>query len=92
MPDARGGCSYGVIQGQLVCAGGEADTSALRYTELYDPLADTWTEGTLMPMPTAGAQGAAIADRLYVPGGARALVLEPTDTLYVYAPLDTGMP
>jgi N-acetylneuraminic acid mutarotase len=92
MPDARGGCAYGVIQGSLVCAGGEADTSALRYVESYDPLADHWTEGTFMPMPTAGAQGAVIADRLYVPGGARQLVLEPTDTLYVYAPVDTGMP
>jgi len=92
MPEARGGCAYGVIQGQLVCAGGEAGTSALRYTELYAPLSDTWTEGTLMPLPTAGTQGTAIADRLYVPGGARLLQLEPTDTLLVYSPLDTGMP
>ncbi|HEY1556606.1 MAG TPA: kelch repeat-containing protein [Kofleriaceae bacterium] len=92
MPDPRGGCAYGVIEGSLVCAGGEAGTSALTYTETYDPIANTWTEDPAMPMPTAGAQGAVIADRLYVPGGARELQFFPTATLYVYAPLDTAAP
>ncbi|HTR56040.1 MAG TPA: kelch repeat-containing protein [Kofleriaceae bacterium] len=88
MPDARGGCMYGVIQGQLVCAAGEAATSALTYTETYDPLGDKWSENTAMPVPTAGTQGAVIASRLYIPGGARELQFFPTDTLYIYAPLD----
>lgn len=89
MPDPRGGCAYGVVQLQLVCAGGEAGTSALTYTESYDPATDTWTEDPLMPLPTAGTQGAAIGARLFVPGGARALQFEPTATLFIYAPLDT---
>jgi len=90
MPDPRGGCMYGVIQGQLVCAGGEAGMSALTYTETYDPLGDTWTENPVMPAPTAGTQGAVIASRLYIPGGARELQFFPTDTLYIYAPLDVA--
>src|SRR5205823_1299142 len=88
MPDARGGCAYGVVQGQLVCAGGEGGTSAFSYTESYDPLDDVWTSCATMPMPRAGTQGAAIGERLFVPGGAVRLQFEPTDTLFVFAPLD----
>jgi N-acetylneuraminic acid mutarotase len=84
MPEPRGGCAYGEIQGQLVCAGGEAGPSAYKSVESYDPLADTWTELEPMPDSRAGAQGAAIGDRLFVPGGARQLVYEPLATLFVY--------
>ena len=82
--DARGGCAYGQIQGQLVCAGGEAGPSAYKSVLSYDPLADTWTELEPMPDSRAGAQGAAVGDRLFIPGGARQLVFEPLDTLLVY--------
>ena len=88
MPDARGGCAYGVLQGQLVCAGGEGGTSAFTYTESYDPLDDIWTKCAFMPSPRAGTQGAAIGQRLYVPGGAMELQFVPTDTLFVFSPLD----
>lgn len=84
MPKPRGGCAYGQIQGQLVCAGGEAGPSAYSSVESYDPLADMWTELEPMPDPRAGTQGAAIGDRLFVPGGARELVFEPLNTLLVY--------
>src|SRR5262249_30093194 len=95
MPMARGGCAYGVIGGQLACAGGEAGTSAYRSTEIYDPLDDTWTEAEPMPDSTAGTPGAAAGTRLFVPGGSRTvptitLSFEPTDTLYIFAPLDTS--
>jgi len=30
-----------------------------------------------------------LGGRLFVPGGSATLALEPTDTLYLYAPLDT---
>lgn len=109
MPLPRGGCAYGVLQGELACAGGEASTSALKSTESYDALDNVWMcptddpsagcmpTSTLaeMPMSTAGTQGAAIGQRLYVPGGSRTLPsvltgFAPTDTLFVLAPLDTG--
>lgn len=91
MPVQRGGCAYGFISGKLICAGGEAGTSALSYTQGYDPIEDMWTDYPLMPLATAGTLGAAIGQRLYVPGGARQLVFEPTDTLLIFSPLDTAM-
>jgi non-specific serine/threonine protein kinase len=90
VPAARGGCAYGVVLGQLVCAGGEAGPSAQDAVESYDPYNDLWMMGEQMPVARAGVQGAAIGGRLYVPGGAATLGLEPTDTLYVYSPLDTA--
>ena len=90
MPRARGGCAYGVLQGKLICAGGEAGTSALSYTEGYDPNVDTWTDFAVMPEPRAGTLGAAIGQSLYVPGGASRIVFEPTDSVYVFSPLDTA--
>lgn len=86
----RGGCAYGVVQGQLVCAGGEAGQVALLNVESYDPISDAWTTKEDMPDSRAGTQGAAIGDRLFVPGGARELKFEPLATLYIYAPLDTA--
>jgi N-acetylneuraminic acid mutarotase len=84
MPNPRGGCAYGVVQGQLICAGGEAGPSAYKTVESYDPLADTWTELEDMPDNRAGTQGATIGTQFYVPGGARELVFEPQSQLFVY--------
>lgn len=84
MPNPRGGCAYGVVQGQLICAGGEAGPSAYKSVESYDPLADTWTELEDMPDSRAGTQGATIGTQFYVPGGARELVFEPLPSLFVY--------
>jgi hypothetical protein len=92
MPHPRGSCAYGAILGQLVCAGGEAGGPAASDTELYDPFGNAWIEGTPIPAPTTRTPGSAVANRLYVPGGARMPALEPTSTLYIYAPLDTTMP
>jgi N-acetylneuraminic acid mutarotase len=84
MPKPRGGCAYGVIEGQLICAGGEGGASAFKTVESYDPLADMWMELEDLPEARAGTQGAAIGTRFFVPGGARQLVFEPLDTLFVY--------
>ncbi|CAN5682905.1 hypothetical protein BH11MYX1_BH11MYX1_08280 [soil metagenome] len=90
MPTTRGGCAFGSsIEGKLICAGGEA-SRALSVTEGYDPVENTWTTFEQMPVPTAGTLGAAIGQRLFVPGGARELQFQPTDTLYIFAPLDVA--
>ena len=86
----RGGCAYGVVLGELVCAGGEGSEAARDAVESYDPYADVWTVREAMPIERAGVQGAAVGGRLFVPGGATTLTPEPTDTLYIYAPLDTA--
>lgn len=91
MPTPRGDCAYGVVEGQLVCAGGAAGSAALATVQSYDPLGDQWTDVTnaYLPAPTTGTPGAAIGQQLFVPGGARDLQLVPTDTLYVYAPFNS---
>jgi len=88
MPAPRGGCAYGQALGRLICAGGEAGSSALRVTEAYDPSTDAWTELPELPFARAGAQGAVIGQQLYIPGGAGALVFEPTRTVLRFSLLD----
>lgn len=86
----RGDCAYGVVLGQLVCAGGASGLAALRTALSYDPYNDAWTAGEAMPVPRTGTPGAVIGGQLYVPCGAATTAIDPTDTLYVYAPLDTA--
>lgn len=83
---ARGGCAYGVIEQQLLCAGGEAGNVAVRVTDSYDPVRDQWSAVEPLPEPRAGLQGATIDGRFYAVGGAPALVYLPVDTVYVYTP------
>jgi hypothetical protein len=85
---ARGGCAYGVVLGELVCAGGVGGPCARSTVESYAPYTDVWTAREPMPVERAGTQGAVVGGRLFVPGGAGTLALEPTDTLYIYTPLD----
>lgn len=88
MPIARGGCAYGTVLGQLVCAGGESGQAALYRVDSYDPLADTWTMLPGMPDARAGTQGAVIGNRFYVPGGAGTLTFDPEPSLYVFSLAD----
>jgi N-acetylneuraminic acid mutarotase len=96
MLQAKGGCAYGVVQTLLVCAGGEGGNApnytVFSETESYDFDTNVWTLDPPMPMTTGGTQGAVVGARLFVPGGARFYALEPTSTLFIYAPLDTAMP
>jgi hypothetical protein len=85
MPSPRGGCAYGTVFGQLVCAGGERDLAALPITESYDPVGDKWTSLPPMPEARAGTQAAVIAGLLYIPGGSASLRFEPTTQLYVFS-------
>jgi N-acetylneuraminic acid mutarotase len=91
MPSARGGCAFGVLHGQLVCAGGESETSALTVVEGFDPSTNVWQTYAPMPDPRAGIQGAVIGQRLFVPGGARALAFLPRDSVFVFSILDAAM-
>jgi Kelch motif protein len=90
MPIAHGGCAYGTIGQSLVCAGGEAGAAALHIAMSYDSLLDQWTMLPDMPHERAGTQGAAVGQRLFVPGGAPELQFIPTDTMDVFDALDTG--
>jgi hypothetical protein len=86
MPTPRGGAACAELGGSVICAGGEAGSSALRVTEAYDPSADTWVELAPMPRGRAGTGGAALGGALWVPGGAHRLAFEPTDTVESFTP------
>ncbi len=89
MPTARGGCAHGQALGWLVCAGGEAGSSALRVVEAYDPIADTWIALPELPVARAGAPGAVVGQQLHVPGGSGSLAFEPERTVLIFSPVDT---
>lgn len=88
MPTRRGGCAYGRVLGSLVCAGGEAGPAALRTTEAYDASTNRWSSLPDLPLERAGAPGAVIGQRLYIPGGAGTFAFEPTDSVLVFSLLD----
>jgi N-acetylneuraminic acid mutarotase len=86
LPTPRGGCAYGIVQGQFICAGGESGVAALHVADSYDPNTDQWTALPDLPAARAGIQGVAIGERLYIPGGANQLVYEPLATMDVFTP------
>ena len=89
MNTARGGCAYGVVYGQLACAGGEIGTQVSRVVEVYDPNDDEWTVVAELPIERAGAAGAVTTSRLFVVGGSETSAFIPTSTLYEFDLLDT---
>lgn len=98
MTTLRGGCVYGSGFGSLVCAGGETGAAVLDLVERFDPsrgaivdmvASGEWTVLPSMPEARGGAQGAMIGGKLYVVGGSRSIMLEPTDTILVFSFVDT---
>jgi N-acetylneuraminic acid mutarotase len=89
MLQARGGCAFGTVFEQLICAGGETASGALHTVERYDPVNDVWSPLEEMPDFRAGTRGAVVGGRLFVPGGARTLTFSPTNTLYAFAFLES---
>ncbi|MFN0253470.1 MAG: hypothetical protein ACKV2T_41765 [Kofleriaceae bacterium] len=92
MLNARGGCAYGVVFEQLLCAGGagprDPDGEVLRTAERYDPVNDVWSQLEDMPEARTGSRGAVVGGRLFIPGGAPTLTFSPTNTLYAFAFLE----
>ncbi|MBA2539432.1 MAG: hypothetical protein H0V17_07350 [Deltaproteobacteria bacterium] len=86
MPTPRGGCAYGAVFTNLICAGGESGAEALAVVEQYDANTNTWITLESMPEPRAGATGTVVSNQLFVPGGSSTLDFEPTDTLFVFSP------
>ncbi len=78
MPRARGGCSAGVVNGQIIVVGGEGNAVSANAnrvfpeTDVYDPVANTWRTMAPMRTPRHGMGAAGVGDTLYVPGGATA--------------------
>jgi len=54
---------------------GWSNSANIRFTQVYDPISDNWTNGTLLPndnnYTSFGASGAIVDDKIYYFGGAR---------------------
>ena len=85
MPRARSAATRASTTGSATGPG----AAALHVATSYDPYQDAWTVLPDMPDERAGTQGAAIGQRLFVPGGAQSLVFNPTDSMFVFDASDT---
>jgi N-acetylneuraminic acid mutarotase len=77
MPTVRGGVNGVAANGCLHVFGGEGNASVpngmFKQHEVYNPVADTWTQLQDMPVPVHGVTGGAFLNGLiYLPGGAAA--------------------
>jgi len=54
---------------------GWSNSNNIRFTQVYDPITDSWTNGSLLPndnnYTSFGASGTIIGDKIYYFGGAR---------------------
>jgi len=70
LPIARSHCPVVEYQGKLYVFGGGSDNFAsLNSTAIYDPAADTWSEGTPMPTRRSGTVPALVGDKIYIIAG-----------------------
>jgi N-acetylneuraminic acid mutarotase len=61
-----------VIGGSIVTAGTPPYTYAsptVNFTEIYDPVTDSWTRGAPIPYPVIGYASAVVDNKIYVMGG-----------------------
>jgi N-acetylneuraminic acid mutarotase len=77
MPTPRADMCASVVDGEIYLIGGKnywADSTIyheLDVNEVYDPVNDTWTTVSAIPVPTFGYASAAVNGKIYVMGGAR---------------------
>lgn len=70
MPTKRAGLGLVAFEGQIYAIGGVKDTNqATRQVDIFDPIANSWSEGSNKPAATAHIVAATQGDKIYVPGG-----------------------
>ncbi|MEO7165629.1 MAG: kelch repeat-containing protein [Spartobacteria bacterium] len=77
MPTARSGLAAAAVNGELYAFGGEVPglfgTEILGVVEAYNPVSNTWRTLPSMPTPRHGIWASVIGNKVYLPGGARAV-------------------
>ena len=77
MPTPRSDMCANVVDGKIYLIGGKnywlesTIYHELDVNEVYDPINDTWTTVSSIPVPTFGYASAAVDDKIYIIGGAR---------------------
>ena len=77
MPSTRGGPAIAVVDGKIYVIGGwvhgvrdgVCTGKDLKMVEIYDPVTDTWAQGTSMPTARFNISGVAISAKIYAIGG-----------------------
>ncbi|MDD5370434.1 MAG: kelch repeat-containing protein [Anaerolineaceae bacterium] len=87
MPTARSGLGGAVYEDKLYVIGGESTSGVIGEVDAYHPVDDRWEIRRSKPTPVADIAAAAIAGKIYIPGG-RLASGQPTDLLEIYDPLN----
>lgn len=83
LPEPRSRLALAADGASLYAVGGETSSGVTNLLTIYSPGSNSWTAGPAKPTPVSNVGAAAIAGRLYVPGGSRADG-GATDVLEVY--------
>lgn len=62
-----------VVDGKIVLVGGRWQNVNMPNVEIYDPVADTWTNGADMPYGSSGYMGGILENKIHVFGGEQLL-------------------
>lgn len=85
LPTSRGGAAAGVLDGQIIVAGGEGNAGSSKgvfaTVERYDPATDLWTALPPMRTPRHGTGGAVVGRLFVVPGGADVQIFAAVDVV-----------
>jgi N-acetylneuraminic acid mutarotase len=77
MPTPRADLTASVVDGKIYLIGGKQYASTTPFfietnlNEVYDPVADTWTEAASMPTGVQGYASAVVGKTIYIIGGSR---------------------
>lgn len=93
MPTPRGGLMAAAVGGKIYTFGGEGDEAqgagpggVYHEVEVYDTEADSWEKLPSMASPRHGSGAAAVAGRIYIPGGANLTGLGATSVFDAFSP------
>jgi len=82
MPTPRADLCASVVNGKIYLIGGKEYWGdgplyhEVNVNEVYDPVSNSWTTGSRIPIPVFGYASAVVDDKIYVFGGARQLLEE----------------
>jgi N-acetylneuraminic acid mutarotase len=89
MPETIFGQAAVELNGKIYIFGGRTgdiyNGTTLNYTYLYDPVADSWTKKTDMPLPRAFLTASVIDNKIYLIGGS-SVGYEGSSTVLMYDP------
>ena len=85
LPQPRGASAVGVVNGQIVVAGGYDDNvQLLDSIAIYDTATDSWRAGAPIPTPRDHLAGAVVNDVFYLMGGRRITGISTLVTVQAY--------